>query len=82
MLLGKPLVVTRSGGTNSLVTEDTAIVVDRGSTDALAEGIRTMTAQLDAFHSETIRQYAYRNFEIRNVSAQYDALYRQLARKS
>lgn len=75
MLLGKPLVVTRSGGANSLVTEDTAIVVDRGSTAPLVEGIRQMIQQKDRFDPAVIRQYAYENFEIDHVSRQYSRLY-------
>ena len=31
LLLGKPMLVTRSGGANSLCTEENAIVVDKGS---------------------------------------------------
>ena len=78
MLLGKPLVVTRSGGANSLVTEDTAIVTDRGSIDALVDGIREMIARREEFRAEMIRRYARENFEIDAVSHQYLALYEKL----
>lgn len=81
MLLGKPLVVTRSGGANSLVTEDTAIVTDAGSTEALTEGIREMIRRRAAFREETIRAYARENFEIDGVSRRYMALYEALKRK-
>lgn len=46
MLLGKPLVVTRSVGANSLVADFAAIVVDKGSTEALVDGIREMVRTL------------------------------------
>lgn len=78
MLLGKPLVVTRSGGANSLVTEVTAIVVDRGAAEPLADGIERMIQSLDKYDSETIREYAYRNFEIGHVSRQYLQVYEQV----
>lgn len=80
MLLGKPMLVTRSGGANSLCTEDTAIVVDRGSTEALTEGILTMMEKLPAFHADTIRNYANENFEIDHVSRHYMTLYRSVAK--
>lgn len=81
MLLGKPLVVTRSGGANSLVTEETAIVVDRESVPALVEGISGMIDRLSSFDSEKIRDYAYHHFEIDQVSRRYMELYRKLLKK-
>lgn len=81
LLLGKPMLVTRSGGANSLVNEDVAIVVDKGSTQALADGIRQMQQQLHRFDSEAIRRYARENFEIDHVSRQYMQLYRQITEK-
>ncbi len=79
MLLGKPLVVTRSGGANSLTTEKTAIVVDRESTEALEKGIEEMLlAQKEGrFDAEEIRDYAYGHFEIDEVSKRYMKLYRK-----
>lgn len=78
MLLGKPMLVTRSGGANSLVTEDTAIVVDRGSTEAITQGILDMVQKLPTFDAKTIKDYAYRNFEIDYVSRNYMELYKSV----
>lgn len=78
LLLGKPMLVTKSGGANSLVNEDVAIVVDRGSTQALVDGIREMTRRLDSFHEERIKEYARKNFEIDHVSREYMKLYQKL----
>lgn len=78
MLLGKPLVVTKSGGANSLVTKDTAIVVDKESTSALVDGIHQMVGQLDDFDRDLIREYAYKNFEINQVSQRYMELYTEV----
>ena len=81
LLLGKPMLVTRSGGANSLVTDEVSIVVDKGSTQALVDGIQEMIDRLDSFDSETIKAYAYENFEIDQVSQKYMALYRQVLEK-
>ncbi len=78
MLLGKPLVVTKSGGANSLVSEETAIVVERESVEALADGMREMIAQRGRFDPERIAAYAYPRFEIDQVSRQYMELYRTM----
>ena len=78
LLLGKPMLVTKSGGANSLVNKDVAIVVDKGSTEALVDGIKEMVNRLDAFDTETIKAYAFENFEIDQVSQRYMVLYKKL----
>lgn len=80
LLLGKPMLVTRSGGANSLVNDDVAIVVDKGCTEALVEGIRQMADRLDSFDAKAIRAYAQENFEIDHVSRQYMALYQEITK--
>lgn len=81
MLLGKPLVVTKSGGANSLVTPETAIVVDRESKDALVEGMKEMIEKRSSFDDAFIREYAYHNFEIDEVSKRYMVLYESLLKQ-
>ena len=71
MLLGKPVLVTKSGGANSLVTEDTAIVVDKGSTQALTEGLKEMIHRYQDFDAGKIKEYAENKFEIGHISRQY-----------
>lgn len=78
MLLGQPILVTRSGGANSLVTERTAIVVDRGSSEALAKGIDEMIERLEQFNRDDIRAYAEQNFEISHISEQYMDIYQNI----
>lgn len=81
MLLGKPLVVTKSGGANSLVTADAAIVVDRGSVSALTDGMVQMIEHLSAFDVEKIQSYAFSNFEMDEVSKKYMELYKGILEK-
>lgn len=78
MLLGKPLVVTRSGGASSLVTTDTAIVVDKSSSEALVDGIETMIKNHKKYDSELIKQYALNNFEINSITQKYLNLYENI----
>ena len=78
MLLGKPLVVTKSGGANSLVTKETAIVVERESIEALVKGIETMIKRLPEFDEVVIKKYAFKNFEIDEVSKKYVQLYQSI----
>ena len=82
LLLGKPMLVTNSGGANSLVTENTAIVVEKGSTQALTDGIAALAQRLPWFRSQTIQDYANQNFQIDQVSRQYMSLYRDVCSQS
>lgn len=81
MLLGKPLVVTKSGGASSLVTEKTAIVVEVGSTEALFNGIKEMVSTRESFDSDIIRSYAIENFGMDNVCKKYMQIYQSIIGK-
>lgn len=81
MLLGKPILVTRSGGANSLTTEYTSIVVDRNSTQALVDGLIEMSKRYDEFDKDKIINYAKYNFEITNVTKRYYDLYKDVIGK-
>lgn len=81
LLLGKPMLVTKSGGANSLVNEDMAVIVEKGSTEALVDGMKEMIRRLDSFDIGAIREYALNNFEIDHVSRAYMKLYQRLAQK-
>lgn len=78
MLLGKPILVTKSGGANSLCTEDTSIVIDRGSKKAIVDGVNKMINELSEFNTDKIREYAYKNFEISNITQKYMELYNEI----
>lgn len=78
MLLGKPVLVTKSGGANSLVTKDTAIVVDKGSVTALTEGMEEMIRRYAEFDTQKIMEYAENKFEISHISKQYMEIFESL----
>ncbi len=77
-LLGRPMLVTRSGGANSLIYPEGSIVVDRESVEALSDGILTMIKRLPEFDTDAIYSYAYENFEIDQVSRRYMAVYEDI----
>lgn len=78
MLLGKPILVTKSGGANSLTTKNTAIVIDRNSTQALVDGLIEMSKKCHEFDKDKIISYAKYNFEISNVTKRYFEMYREV----
>ncbi len=78
MLLGKPILGTNSGGVDSLVPEQAGHIVEKGSSDALAEGILYMKHHLGDYDTGWIRKYAYDSFEIGNISETYMKLYHRI----
>lgn len=78
LMLGKPVVVTNSGGANSLVTEKNSIVIEKGSTEAIVDGIIEMIKKYKCYNKDEIIKYAQNNFEISNISNKYMNIYKSL----
>lgn len=78
MLLGKPILGTNSGGVDSLVPKEAGIIVEKANADALMKGLVFLSHNLKKYNTETIKRYAYENFEIGNISQQYLQLYKRV----
>ena len=78
LLLGKPVLATRCGGPEGFVTSQVGRLVEKGSAQALYEGILEMIRCLDSFESEKIRQYAYERFDNRVISKKYEGVYQKV----
>jgi glycosyltransferase involved in cell wall biosynthesis len=73
---GRPVVATRSGGPEDIVTERDGVLVPPRDTDALAEGLRTvLTGRYDA---GAIREGAVRRFGSEAVTAALEGVYRRV----
>jgi glycosyltransferase involved in cell wall biosynthesis len=75
--MGKPVVVTDSGGVRDIVSQETGIVTELSS-EAFAEGLIHMIQSLDSYDSETIRQSAKNRFAAQVIMNQLNEIYRQL----
>ena len=74
--LGKPVVVTNSGGIRDIIEEDTGIITEL-TYDAFLDGLRFMMKHYVAFDPIHIRSKAYR-FNQTNVLIQWDNVYTQI----
>lgn len=73
---GRPVVATRSGGPEGIVTERDGVLVPPRDVDALAEGLRTvLTHQYD---TEAIRTGAVQRFGSAAVTAALEGVYRRV----
>ena len=80
MLLGKPVLGTNSGGVDSLVPQEAGMIVEKANAEALKDGLIHMAKHIEQYDKERIKQYAYDNFEIGNISQKYLQLYEKKIR--
>ena len=79
-MLGIPVVATRCGGPESIVTPKTGILVDKGNEEALYQGILEMINNYPKYNSEEIKQYAEEKFSLATISKQYYKIYQEIAK--
>ena len=82
MMLGKPVVSTKSGGPESFVTKETGILVEKEDEEALYRGIREMMAHFREYRSDAIRAYAVKKFDMEKISRKYLDIYRSVSGKN
>jgi glycogen(starch) synthase len=75
--MGKPVVVTDSGGVRDIVTQNTGIVTEC-SPEAFAKGLIHMIQSLDSYDPETIRLSAKNRFAAEVIMNQLNEIYRRL----
>lgn len=73
MASGLPVLATRNGGSEYIVTEETGIIVPPKDSDAFAHGIRELISS--DWDREHIREYATQNYDIRNIVKKTISLY-------
>lgn len=78
MLLGKPVLATRSGGVSSLIREETGIIVEAGNIESLADGMIKMIKIYKKFDTEKIKKYAEDNFLIDNITKKYMKIFERI----
>ncbi len=74
---GKPVVSTRCGGPEEIITPVVGRLVDKASTVALCEGIDWMLDHYQDFDAQAIAEYARDRYSYAAVAAQFDAVYQR-----
>lgn len=81
LLLGVPVVATRCGGPESIVTPENGILVEKESVEALYLGIKDMMTKYAAYDAGRLKQDAYDRFSLERVSQKYMEIYREVLEK-
>ena len=80
-MCGKPVVATKCGGPDSIVTKDTGILVEKASEQALYKGMVEMIKNYRNYSSQVIEAYAYNKFSVDNISRQYLVIYEKVSKR-
>ncbi|EGT0638230.1 glycosyltransferase family 4 protein [Citrobacter werkmanii] len=62
LALGKPVVATRCGGPESIVTDESGVLVEKNSVSALCNGMEMIYANRENLDANKIRTYCQQNF--------------------
>lgn len=77
LLLGKPVLATRCGGPEGFVNKNVGVLVEKGSVQALYDGIIEMMRRKDEFQRNDIYYYAMERFNIEMICRKYVEVYQQ-----
>lgn len=75
---GVPVIATKCGGPEDIVTESTGVLIEKDNPEMLANAIRTMAENLASFNKETIRNYAREKFGEEAVAKEITELYKEI----
>ena len=78
LALGKPVIATKCGGPESIVISDVGYLVEKNSSEALAEAMLKMHANRDAFKPNSIRSYCRQEFSEESVISRLTYTYNQV----
>lgn len=74
-IMGVPIVATRSGGPESIVTEENGILIEVRDENALIEGMRYMCEHYKTYNRVAIRENAREKFGLTGITRQYMKVY-------
>ena len=78
MASGLPVIATRSGGPDSIVTRENGLLIDPENAGQLAGAMEQMITDHGAYSAESIRKQAMERYGQTNVMEQYHELFLQL----
>lgn len=75
---GKPVVATRCGGPESIVTPESGVLVEVGDPDGIAGALRFMSERARGYDAALIRRQALERYGREAVVARLEAVYRRV----
>ncbi|MFZ0282419.1 MAG: glycosyltransferase [Bacteroidales bacterium] len=82
MASGLPVIATDCGGPKEILTRETGLLVARENPPELAKAIRYMSANLESYDKEFIRNYVFEKYGTRTFTESVSRLYQNVVKKS
>ena len=78
MATGLPLIATRSGGPDSIVTKENGILVEGENPDELARAMKELMTNISTYSAKEIRTQTLKRYGDSSVMEQYNQLFLHL----
>lgn len=82
LALGKPVIATRCGGPESIITPEVGYLVTKNSVDEMATAMLELYENQNKFHAENIRKYCAENFSEEAVVRKLEVVYEEVLNSS
>lgn len=75
MACGVPVVATKCGGPEDIITPDVGVLAEKEDEDSLAAAIKSALDNCDRYQGDKIRKYALENYSWESVGKRFEKLY-------
>jgi L-malate glycosyltransferase len=82
MACGLPVIATKCGGPEEIMTKETGVLIDKEDPQELARAIRSVAANLGSYNRKAIRNYVLKKYNPDLFVASVSAVYQELLRNT
>jgi glycosyltransferase involved in cell wall biosynthesis len=82
MACGLPVIATRCGGPEEIITNETGVLIGKENPQELAKAIRSLAGNLDSYNRKSIRNYVLEKFSRDRFTESLTEVYQELLRNT
>jgi len=82
MACGLPVIATKCGGPEEIITKETGVLIDKEDPEELARAIRSVAGNLSSFNRKAIRNYVLEKYDKDLFVASVSEVYQELLRNT
>ncbi|HBC77025.1 MAG TPA: hypothetical protein DEO60_11590 [Bacteroidales bacterium] len=82
MACGLPVIATRCGGPEEIITKETGVLIEKESPQELAQAIKYLAENLDSYNRKSIRSYVLEKYSRNRFTESLTEVYQELLRNT
>jgi L-malate glycosyltransferase len=82
MACGLPVIATRCGGPEEIITKETGVLIEKENPQELAQAIRSLSGNLDSYNRKSIRSYVLEKYSLDRFTESLTEVYQELLRNT